>query len=162
EPRLLPGILRPAHAFRARVDRLLDPVRDRSPRLARVTSLASAGALIGAVTVSSWLDPIIVFLEAPVPTPRAAAITTIPHRHWTIAPVALAAAPTAAATRPRRTQRPSDIPDQTTVAPPMREAIADSRTPVAAPDVEGTHLPMPLVNRAVVERFSAPLPSTRL
>jgi hypothetical protein len=154
EPVVIPGALRPAGALRARIDRLLDPVRDRSARLARLTSLVTVVTLIGAVTVSSRVDPIVVFLEASTPLPNAAATTIV-------------AAPIIAASHriPMTTQRTAAARrDEVRVTLPVQPATEPSRTPTAAPapDVAVTQSPTPLGSRALRGSFVVSLPSTDL
>jgi bla regulator protein blaR1 len=69
-----------ASALRVRVDRLLDPRRDRSARLASATSLVSVTALALAVVVSTQLAPVVMFLEAVAVTPPAATAPAIDVR----------------------------------------------------------------------------------
>jgi beta-lactamase regulating signal transducer with metallopeptidase domain len=77
---LTPGATGTAVALRRRVNRLLDPRRDRGSRLAWGTSLTSAAALAIAVAGAPRLAPIVAFVEAaeamlPIQVPPAASIS---------------------------------------------------------------------------------------
>jgi beta-lactamase regulating signal transducer with metallopeptidase domain len=61
-------------ALRVRVGRLLDPRRDRGPRLASATSLVSVTALAFAVVMSTQVAPVVIFLEAVAVNAPAAAV----------------------------------------------------------------------------------------
>ena len=76
----VPTAITTASALRVRVGRLLDPTRDRSARLASATSLASVTALTLAVVVSTQLAPAVMFVQAGVVTPPAAAAPVIDMR----------------------------------------------------------------------------------
>jgi beta-lactamase regulating signal transducer with metallopeptidase domain len=75
---LTPAATSTAAALRQRVNRLLDPRRDRGSRPAWGASLASAAVLVMAVTWAPRLAPIITFVEAAeamLPTPVSPAVS---------------------------------------------------------------------------------------
>ena len=158
-PAMIPAAVRSARTLRVRVHRLLDGRRDRSPRLARIASLASAIMLAAGVTVLSWVAPIVVFLETPIPAPGDARMETIPHRRWPLGAVPAATAPAATGIPSRVDRQAGDISGDTAVALLTRQALPLSRTPALTPHVREADLAMPLVNRAVVDGFAAPPPS---
>jgi beta-lactamase regulating signal transducer with metallopeptidase domain len=107
---LTPAATGTAAALRRRVNRLLDPRRDRGPRLAWGASLTSAAVLAIAVAVAPQLTPIVAFGEAadtmlPIPASRGASISLAaePASGQVFATVV---AESPATTRPKPTTRP--------------------------------------------------------
>lgn len=107
---LTPAATGTAAALRRRVNRLLDPHRDRGPRLAWGASLTSAVVLAIAVAAAPQLTPIVAFVEAaetmlPIPASRDASISLAaePARGQIFATVV---AESPATTRPKPTTRP--------------------------------------------------------
>jgi bla regulator protein blaR1 len=107
---LTPAATGTAAALRRRVNRLLDPRRDRGPRLAWGASLTSAVVLAIAVAAAPQFTPIIAFVEAaetmlPIPASRDASISLAaePASGQVFATVV---AESPATTRPKPTTRP--------------------------------------------------------
>jgi beta-lactamase regulating signal transducer with metallopeptidase domain len=107
---LTPAAVGTAAALRRRVNRLLDPRRDRGPRLAWGASLTSAVVLAIAVAAAPQLTPIIAFVEAaetmlPIPASPAASIS-LAAEPASARVFAAVAAESPATTRPTPTTRP--------------------------------------------------------
>jgi beta-lactamase regulating signal transducer with metallopeptidase domain len=157
EPEMIPAAVRSASTLRFRVHRLLDAGRDRSARLARTTSLATIGVLMAAVSVSGWIDPVVVFLEAPV-SMLGSHLETIPRGRWAFGAVPAAAAPAAARTMPRMVQPIALVADRSDVAWPSAQTI-DGVAPPLLPEAQRTDLDAPLVSRVVQDSVVGPPPS---
>jgi beta-lactamase regulating signal transducer with metallopeptidase domain len=107
---LTPAATGTAAALRRRVNRLLDPRRDRGPRLAWGASLTSAAVLAIAVAAAPQLTPIIAFVEAaetmlPTPASREASIS-LAEEPASGRVFATVVAESPAAARPTPTKRP--------------------------------------------------------
>lgn len=107
---LTPAATGTAAALRRRVNRLLDPRRDRGPRLAWGASLMSAAVLAIAVAAAPQLTPIIAFVEAaetmlPIAASREASIS-LAEEPASGRVFATVVAESPAATRPTPTKRP--------------------------------------------------------
>lgn len=156
EPEVIPGAVRSAPALRVRVTRLLDAGRDRDPRLARVTCLASVVTLVTALTASRWVEPRVIFLEAPTPMSDDVPMSTIPSRVLPWGAVRAAAAP--GATRmPSRAPRPASvIANDVAVTSLTRQSAGVPWEPSFAPSVRKPERAVLLVNRPLQDGFAAP------
>jgi bla regulator protein blaR1 len=131
---LTPAATGTAAALRRRVNRLLDPRRDRGPRLAWGASLTSAVVLAIAVAAAPQFTPVIAFVEGaetmlPVPASREASISLAeePASGRVFATV-VAEAP--AATRPTPTKRPVVRRALVEPTPRVRTGQIESPTPL--------------------------------
>ena len=156
EPEIIPGAVRSASALRVRVTRLLDAGRDRHPRLARVTCLASVVMLMATLTASRWVEPRVIFLEGPTLVSDDTPMNTIPSRMVPRETVRVAAAPRA--TRmPLHAPRPaSAIANDAAVTPLTRKFVEARREPWFAPPVREPEEATLLVNRPLQDSFAVP------
>jgi len=138
----VPAATTTASALRVRVGRLLDPRRNRGPRLAGATSLVSVTALALAVVMSTQVAPAVVFFDvadvgAPAAEPAVGA-------HRAIEPALLTDAAPAAqmpARPPRRTVPPPQRPVE--LEPPELFAAH----PIAGPPLDASTAAAPLDSR---------------
>jgi beta-lactamase regulating signal transducer with metallopeptidase domain len=156
EPEIIPGAVRSAPALRVRVTRLLDAGRDRHPRLARVTCLASVVTLMATLTASRWVEPRVIFVEGPTLMSDDTPMNTIPSRTLPRGTVRVAAAP--GATRmPSRAPRPASvIANDAAVRSLTRQFAGVPWEPSFAPSVRKPERAMLLVNRPLQDGFAAP------
>ena len=133
---LTPAATGTAAALRRRVNRLLDPRRDRGPRLAWGASLTSAVVLAIAVAAAPQLTPIVAFVEAaetmlPIPASRGASISLAaePASGQVFATVV---AESPATTRPKPTIRPVVRRASVQTTPRVRTVQIESPSPSSA------------------------------
>ena len=156
EPEVIPGAVGSAPALRVRVTRLLDAGRDRHPRLARVTCLASVVMLLAIVTASTWVEPRVIFLEGPTLISHDSLTSSIPSRTVARGTMRVAAAPVAARMPPHVARPAPVISNGMTVTPPTRQVVGVPREPGFVPPVREPEKAILLVNRPVRDGFAAP------
>jgi hypothetical protein len=156
EPEVIPGAVRSAPALRVRVTRLLDAGRDRHPRLARVTCLASVVMLLATVTAARWVEPRLIFVESPTLMSQGLPVNPILSRRESRVTMLVAAGPVA--TRmPSHAARPAwVISNGVIITPPTRDFVGVRRERWFARPVPEPEKAMLLEGRPLPDSFAAP------
>jgi len=156
EPEVVPGAVRSASALHVRVTRLLDAGRDRHPRLARVTCLASVVMLLTTLTASTWVEPRVIFLASPTLMSHDMLMSMIPSRTVPSGTTLVATAPRAARIQSHAARPASVISNGVTVTRPTRKSAGVRRERWFVAPVREPEKAMLLVNRPLRDSFAAP------
>lgn len=153
----VPAATATASMLRARIARLLDTRRDRSPRLARVTSLAAVALLLLALVGSKQVHPIVTFVESVVVTNQAgdAAPAIVPQR--APEPAIHASVDATADASPRALRRMLAAPERTTDADPLPQGVLHG-VASASSENRDEHLSAPLDSLALPAETHAVVP----
>jgi len=156
EPEIIPGAVRSAPALRVRVTRLLDAGRDRHPRLARVTCLASVVMLFATLTASTWVEPRVIFLESPTLMSHDTLTSSIASRTVARGTMLVATAPGTEGTPSHAARPASVISNGVTVPRSTRKSVEVRRERWFVAQVREPEEAILLVNRPSRNSFAAP------